>query len=121
MSIPQRPTGSANPSQFPTDPTSAGPANQSPCAATLATLRAAARDAQVSRGALALLLWFATEHNGWRQFTVTALASPEMLNLSRSTIIRALLLIERRGYLEERKPRNARPGQREARLLLSVR
>lgn len=112
----------ANPSQPPTAPTSANLANPSPCAATLATLRAAARDAQVHRTAgLALLNWFATENNAWRPFTVTALASVESLNLSRNTISRALRLIERRGYLEERKPRNARPGQREARLLLSIR
>jgi DNA-binding IclR family transcriptional regulator len=75
----------------------------------------------VSRGALAVLLWFATESNAWRPFTVTALASREMLNLSRNTISRALKLIRERGYLEERKPANGRPGQREARLLLAVR
>ena len=112
MSIAHRPAGGANHPQPPTEPS---------CEATLATLRAAARDAQVTRGALAVLLWFATESNAWRPFSVTALASPEMLNLSRNTISRALRLIERRGYLEERKPRHARPGQREARLLLTVR
>lgn len=102
MSIPQRPPAGANPPQN----------------TVYATLRAAARDSQVTRAGLAVLLWFASDTNAWQTFTVTALASAEVLNVSRNTISRALGKLERRGYLEERVTRR-KPGEREARLSLS--
>lgn len=112
MTIPQTPAGGVNPSH-----TSATPVQPS-CSATLATLRAAARDAQVTRAALAVLVWLATDTNAWKPFSVASLASVDMLNISRETVSRALRGLSRLGYIEERKPRHARAGEREARLIL---
>lgn len=94
MSIPQAPTGTANPAPY-------------------ATLRAAARDSQVTRAALAILIELSSDTNEWKRFSVTALASA--FPLSRETVSRALRTLARRGYLEERITRG-KVGEREARL-----
>lgn len=105
MSIPRTPPGGVNPPQHPITP------------AVFATLQAAAQDVQVTRAGLAVLIWMATETNAWRRFTVTRLTSPDVLNISRKTISRALGLLVDRGYLEER-PIRGKLGEREARLIV---
>lgn len=110
MSIPRTPPGGVNPSQTPPSPPLSTPA-------IFATLQAAAQDLQVTRAGLAVLIWFASDTNVWRRFTVTRLTSPEMLNISRKTISRALGLLIDHGYLEEH-PIRGKPGEREARLIV---
>lgn len=105
MSIPRTSPGVVNPSQI--QPS-----------AILATLQAAALDSQVAHtAALSVLIWFANGKNAQRRFSVTRLTSPEMLNISRKTIYRALELLMDRGYLEERPVRGT-SGEREARLMI---
>lgn len=89
-----------------------------------ATLRRAARDSQVTRTALAVLIELHTPSNEWRLFTVSGLASA--LVLSDVTIRRALALLAGKGrrkrgvrYLEER-PTYGKHGEREARLVVSA-
>ena len=82
-----------------------------------ATLRLAARDAQVTRAALAVLIELHTPSNEWQAFTVTSLAS--VLLLSRETVSRAIRQLARLRYLEERNA-HRRHGEREARLAVTA-
>ena len=109
MTIPHSPPGPVN---TPQDQPNHQARNQP---TTHTTLRAAARDAQVTRAALAVLIELANDTNAWQRFTVTGLASA--LVLSHETVRRAIARLARLRYLEERNA-HRKHGEREARLVV---
>ena len=90
-------------------------ADKSPAETALAILKRIARDPRTAHNAaLPVATELATDtSNGWESFTVAHLESA--LLLSRGSIGRALRLLARLGYLEERVT-HRRAGHREARI-----